>query len=156
MKKVSPASSSRKLFRHQCTIVNNLLHNAKHTQFSSRVIEGDYDQTKNLLNFVGSLQEESNNPPRSSDYDLADEFSEYFGNKIGTIRASLYHRAKGLQKPIHSASGPLLNISLTCFKLVSTAEVKHIIVQPSASTFIVLFFQSFCYFINIVLFLNFL
>ena len=98
---------------------NRLLNRTKINAISTRVSEWKTD-TKKLYNLIRYLTRTSTSnplPPSSSDEEMANEFADYFMNKIQSIRDSLDTSSKYLASP-----GNILNFS--AFEPLSASEVK--------------------------------
>ena len=79
------------LYREACAEMNKLLHQAKSDYYSCKISECERDQKKihKISKHLLGEEETSALPEHSSPLDMANRFSDYFRDKIATIRQGL-------------------------------------------------------------------
>ena len=108
---------------------NRLLQRTKSDAISTRVNECKRDRKKlyNLIRYLKGTSTSNPLPPSSSDEEMANEFVDYFMNKIQSIRYSLNTSSK--------FSAPPENIpNFLAFESLSTSDVKKIIFGMKTKT----------------------
>ena len=108
---------------------NRLLKRTKTDAISTRVNECKTDTKKlyNLIRYLTGTSTSNPLPPSSSDEEMANEFADYFMNKIQSIRDSLNTSSK------YSASPENVPI-FSAFEPLSTSDVKKIIFGMKTKT----------------------
>ena len=108
---------------------NRLLNRTKLNAISTRVSECKTDTKKlyNLIRYLTGTSTANPLPPSLSDEEMANEFADYFMNKIQSIRDSLETSSKYLVSP-----GTMSHFS--AFEPLSASEVKKIIFGMKTKT----------------------
>jgi hypothetical protein len=108
--------------KHERNVYNTMINRAKKEQLSSKIKENEKN-TKSLYKIVSDLtgtRTENPMPPGKTDTELANDFADFFINKITTIRDNLEHIKK------YKPTGPKVP-TLESFKELTSEEVSKII-----------------------------
>ena len=79
------------MYKHQRTIVTNLISEAKKNSYQKRILDSSGDQKAifKIINNPISRKQISHLPPHNHPKELANNFSEYFINKIKKIQCEI-------------------------------------------------------------------
>jgi hypothetical protein len=116
--------------------VNFLILQAKKHYISSEIEKttGDQKRLYKLCNKLLYRKQVSPLPSHSSDNKLAEHMSDYFENKIFTIRRDIELIKDSLNADPHRYDTPAFKTPLTSFKPTSQDELKTIIMSSSTTT----------------------
>ena len=118
----------KQLYVEQCQVVNDMVKEAKTLHYSS-IISDNASNQKVLFNTVDKLlhrKPERRYPTVPSTTELANNFAEFFGNKIVNIRNELANEStSGTQS--YSAEKQTTCIEFTMFQGVTEKEVENFI-----------------------------
>ncbi len=128
--RTSRLEANKQLYRQQCNKVNNMIIDAKKEYYSSKITECGRDQkkifklSKHLLGFTNT----ATLPSHSSPAELAERFSNYFSNKILSIRSNLItHEDNSYHGTEETACENTTN--LDSFTPVTEDEIKKLIMN---------------------------
>ena len=129
-KSLSNISANKRAYREQCVVVNILLHTAR-TEYYSRMLVDNANNTKMLFKVAKTLTGHDDTPilPSHDSLDrLTDQFSTYFSDKIQKIKANITLDSTPPPLPERTYTGS----KLTSFRPFTLDEVRRLI-QSSPS-----------------------
>ncbi|XP_062616028.1 uncharacterized protein LOC134277728 [Saccostrea cucullata] len=119
----------RQIFRDMCSTTARLVYKTKQDYFSQKIEEcgKDHKQIFKLSKSLMGKQQESILPSSTSNTELSNAFSEFFINKVATIRDGLkelttFNMERTMDKDIPFSGEPLLN-----FRPTRNDEVRAIL-----------------------------
>lgn len=128
----------RQIFKEKCRINSKLLFESKQTYYSSNIIECGND-TKRLYKLTNTLMGKNQDavlPVSECDTALSNKFSDFFLEKIQSIRENLQNANNSASNPEHSLSADIkfTGQPLTEFSTASNEEIRKLLMtSPSKS-----------------------
>lgn len=125
---------NRQLYTNQRTLCSNFV-TAKRTNFYKAKMNQCGKNQKKLFKLVNSLLDNNKNknilPDSSDDTKLANDFNNYFVEKIQKIRSGISHNSEHVRPPYSSSS---VNGTLSSFAPTDEAEIKLILSESGFKT----------------------
>ena len=118
----------REMYAKQSSFVNNLISSAKKAYYADQISSCGSDQYQ-LFKIVESLNKgtsEKNFPPSGSADDLANDFADFFKDKINGIRKHLVRKCIILRDPMPAQILPQVN-TLDSFTCVTCEELAPLV-----------------------------
>ena len=125
----------REMYKHQRTIVTNLISEAKMNCYQKRILDnsGDQKALSKIINNLISRKQISPLPPHNHPRELANNFSEYFINKIKKIQCELsaIEQTRNIDTDMEENKS---ETKFPCFKPATKSDVKKIIMASTAKS----------------------
>ncbi|XP_077985142.1 uncharacterized protein LOC144439783 [Glandiceps talaboti] len=119
----------RQIYKSQCLTVNQLIHSAK-INYYRHIIQENGNNQKALFNVVNKLLHKSKEmqlPSHTSTEEIAERFSNFFVDKIKTIRVNLQNQACGNYTTNQSTNDA--STKLVIFEPTNEDELRKIITR---------------------------
>ena len=120
----------REQYLYQCSIVNNLIASCKTAYYTSVINEYSGDQ-KVLFKTINKLLQKNTvqrYPSAPSNVELANDFADFFSEKIAKIQRGLSEKQVSLS-PLSFAED-LCNVEFSDFRAVTQEEVRELATKP--------------------------
>ena len=129
-----PSKYNFQAFYYQLCHVANIIKTAKAEHYNNLIHDkkNDYKEVYNIVNSLLFRKEQSPLPQAENDNVLAEQFSEYFKDKINTIMLQLQATEEGQTNPKYIESQHEIKHRMQSFMPVSSNDISSVISSSPA------------------------